>query len=109
MRLYSAIALIGLIMVLGCIDLKAPTVDCERIIDSKERDECVYNQSIQSFNSNQCTNILNAELRIKCIDEIAQEMLEFYPCRAHDTKPLQDKCELKVGDARRAARREGSL
>ena len=96
---------LAVVAVSGCEHYAQPgKVDCSKIVDKHENDVCLYNKSVFDLNSMTCRDIMDTELRGKCIDEIAVRLLDFYPCRQHDKMAKKDACESLVGDARRATR-----
>ena len=91
------------VFILGCTETQM-TVECNKILDSKQADECLYNQSTRYNDASKCQEISNMDVKAKCIDQVAINSLDFFPCKNHDRKPFEDACENKVGDARRKAR-----
>jgi len=104
MRLRYIALLTLMVLVAGCIQLSHPRVDCNKLVDTKQRNECLYNRSIASLDTSSCSNIIGEALRVKCIDEVAVEVLDFYPCKQQDKQYQRDACETKVGEARKVAR-----
>ncbi len=89
-----------LVLSAGCTK-KSTVVDCSKILDSKQANLCLYNQSINKADVNGCKEIMDEKLKADCIDKIAIVIGEFYACRSHEKKSLMDACEIKVGDARK--------
>ncbi len=109
MRLAVALMLLVL-LVSGCEHYeRAEDVNCDLIEDKDVADECMYNKSTAASNAALCRDIFDEDLRKKCINDVAISLLDFWPCRQHDRRPDRDRCELLVGDARKAARDEGEL
>jgi hypothetical protein len=88
----------------GCIGGGEKEINCEDIPDRIEAQMCMLNQSVRRLDIQGCDEILDRGIKIQCIDEIAIRLGEYYYCRFHDRKPDRDRCEDKVGEARRAAR-----
>ncbi len=87
----------------GCTQ-STETIDCNIIKDRKDADLCFLNQSIRKYDSSGCDNIMTLETKVECIDGIAIKLLDYNACNAHDYRPNQDRCEVKVGEAKRAIR-----
>ena len=101
-RYIAAVLLI--VLTAGCVKLTPDKVDCDRLVDIEQRNECLYNQSVNNLDTSTCGNIMGMEMRVNCVDDIAVKLLDYYPCRQLDKAIQRDACEAKVSDARRIAR-----
>ena len=93
-----------IILFCGCFGDVEEIIDCSEKPLGKERDQCYYNQSVEGLDLSSCDEIKDLDLKAKCIDEISVTLLDFYPCKMHDKRSNRDKCEDKVGEARKAQR-----
>jgi hypothetical protein len=91
-------------MFCGCIGAHQEEVDCRSIADRKQSQLCILNQSVSRLSVSGCDDILDKDIKIQCIDEIAVRIGEYYTCEAHDRRADRDKCVEKVGQARKAKR-----
>lgn len=88
-------SLLSIVFVAGCAKSE-PEVDCNRLARI-EADECFFNKSISKFDSGQCGNIIDLEMKTKCINNMAFELLDYNICKQHDRKSNEDKCEAEIG------------
>ena len=92
------------VIISGCVKLTATAVDCDKLLDLGDRNECIFNKSINKLDTVSCTNIMNDTMKGDCINQIAIIMLDNYPCRQHDRMSRRDECERKVSEAKRKAK-----
>ncbi|MBD3388254.1 MAG: hypothetical protein GF416_04170 [Candidatus Altiarchaeales archaeon] len=105
--LYLLAAVAVVLSISGCDYYDQPgQIDCETITDRAAYEDCLYNKSVYDLNAVGCRDIMDADRRAQCIDEVSIAVLDYFPCRQHDRMSQRDACEAKVGEARRAARNE---
>jgi len=97
---YIMLALICIVVFSGCAATEE-RVDCNKITVRDEADDCYLNQSVTRLDASGCEEILDPKMQVECIDLIALELADYNACRAHDRRPDQDRCEVKVGNLRK--------
>lgn len=104
----TALAAAIVLLISGCVSNDAPQVDCDKLVKSGERDQCIFNKSVSRLNVGGCVDIGDAKVKADCIDNVSVGVRDYLPCRTHDKMPARDRCEAKVADARKLMRQEES-
>ena len=91
-----SLAVLSCVFIAGC-ETSQPIVNCDKITNALEADECYMNQSLRRYDASGCESIVNIDRRTECIDNIAAEILDYNVCKSHDRKSNEDKCEAMIG------------
>ncbi len=105
----TALAAALALLVSGCVANDASqAVDCDKLVKSGERDQCIFNKSVSRLNVGGCVDIGDLKVKADCIDNVSVGVRDYLPCRTHDKMPARDRCEAKVADARKLVRQYDS-
>jgi hypothetical protein len=107
MRQHIALALIAAAVLISGCQQQAPQVDCKTLLKRADADQCFYNKSLSRVNVADCDEIMDAQMKEKCINDLALKLKDYLICKRHDKMVRRDQCELKVAEVNKVKRASG--